>query len=237
MSDGKNLPRLGDGLDVIMANIARMRAEAGPPMEDPPRHTPLRLLLDQARMPRLYRELAAKGVVDTPACRAVRAKRTRVILLSGPSGAGKTMAAMDAAFGRCQIDSETGIEQASAVCATADELVRVGMDEWLLRRLCTARLLVLDDIGRTYQRQDGQSYGMHTLGAILDAREQADLPIIATSNYTGADLLHRLGSDAEERARNWRRIDGDRWRESHVLLRARWDAKSIDMPDDARRVR
>ena len=170
------------------------------PMPEPDRY------LDEAFIPSAYRGFEA----EWPASR-VRMEG-RALVLTGPAGSGKSVAMARMLTAWCEADREQGEQQPSALWLTAESMAQIGLHERVLMRAKTCALLAIDDLGRTYHRggsDAGQSFGLHVLGSILGARMDYGLRLVATSNYSGLALRLRLGADAEEQARNWRRIDGD----------------------------
>lgn len=159
----------------------------------------------------------------------------RVVILSGASSTGKSVAAYWAAWNACR--RATG-GKPPAICADAADLVRLSMREReRFEAACTRQLLVLDDLGWEYR--DDKGFALSVLGRLLDRREKACLPMIATTNLLphpscldaetrtaqgrAPTLYERLGGNDIERERNWRRIGGD-VDGALVMLWQRWDA-------------
>lgn len=130
---------------------------------------------------------------------AVRAGRN--VFLYGGNGTGKTTLAASA--GMALIDGGVKVKFVNAAAVT--ERVGVGPDLGyeafvaLKNELCTADVLILDDLGKGNPTE----LSMSLWYAVTEARNAAMLPTIVTTNYDGGQLIARLavkGDDSSAKA-------------------------------------
>lgn len=121
--------------------------------------------------------------------------RGTFLVLSGPVGTGKTLAAAWTA-------AWNGGRFVKAL-----ELLRAGLypqDPGFWPRLHAARFLVVDDLG--VEPLDKGGFALSTLEALIDARYDSGRKTLITTNLTPADVKARLGE------RVWRRLsESGRW--------------------------
>ncbi|MBN1772469.1 MAG: hypothetical protein JXB32_14465 [Deltaproteobacteria bacterium] len=124
---------------------------------------------------------------ETPAVLEQRRHRRGVLVLMGPTGTGKSVAAAAWAW-----DLRGAFWRAEEIQAS-DPFDRAGVAAVL-----NARALVVDDLGTEYD--DAHGYWRTRLDALFARRFDADLPTVVTTNLTAASL-HALVGD-----RVWRRV-------------------------------
>ncbi len=112
------------------------------------------------------------------------------LFISGPPGTGKTHLA-------AAISNRLLSQGKPVICMTMIDLLgrikhtfnESGSDEWeVLRIYKTVPLLVIDDMGK----EPATEWAVSTVYNIINARYEAYLPTIITTNYTADDLINRM---------------------------------------------
>ena len=155
--------------------------------------------------PKRALQFAEDADVDRPAIVAIEAwdPNRCAIVLAGPKGTGKTVAAAWWAFGSSRVFR----------FVRAAELVRVGrFDEgwtdWL-----KASALCIDDLGAEYADQKGSF--VSDLDLLIDTFYADCRPLIITTNCGGAKFAERYGPRIADRiteCATWAQISGDSMR-------------------------
>ncbi|AAK94355.1 hypothetical protein Mx8p20 [Myxococcus phage Mx8] len=145
--------------------------------------------------------LGAAGVLDTPALRAARealADGKRTLLLSGHTGAGKTLGACHLFRAAVRVETRTGQrlrewDASSGLFLRWTQLKRLSdyaqEDRLLYQRACTVRVLVLDDLGG----MPGETLGTRHRELLEELVDRRDRPGLVTG-YTTNLGLHRQES-------------------------------------------
>ena len=110
----------------------------------------------------------------------------RNVFICGEKGTGKTTLAASVAM--CLIDEGVKVKFVNA----AIEAARLKPDlssQWAAyARMVTAPVLVLDDLGKGVPTDWEATFWC----SVVEARDYSNLPTLTTSNYDGAELIHRL---------------------------------------------
>lgn len=166
------------------------------------------------RAEKLAAVLERSGVGERSLSAALQAKRTEALeaaaqwlqggkrqswlVLAGTTGSGKTVAAAWAL-------REAAAQGESVALCRASELARTSQFDAgaaTLARLKRVGVLVLDDFGAEHLT----AYGAGLLGEVLDARHEAQLRTIVTTNLSAADLKARVGDRVVDRWRQDGRV-------------------------------
>lgn len=191
--------------EAIVENEERRNAhEAG--VEVIRRDVMIRQALTQAGMP--ARALKAlEGSKDTEAMRATSAAPSSVMLLSGPPGTGKTVAAVAMAHRHMTKAMQDNPErtkespQRTALFVRAVTVARLSAygaeTQEAVNHLTSTRLLILDDLGSEFASPVWDML----LFEILDVRHGDMRPTIITTNLGRDSLRERYGQRFAERIR------------------------------------
>lgn len=129
-------------------------------------------------------------------------RATNVVVLSGPAGTGKTVAAAVWAIER--ISSVPVFLRASAFANTSR------FDESERRSWLRAGALVLDDLGAEYV--DAKGNFLSSLDELIDTYYSSKRPLIITTNLLQPQFKERYGARIEDRIRecaSWRNVVGE----------------------------
>lgn len=153
------------------------------------------------------RALCAKGVSNALRALGARQDERWAIVLGGPVGAGKTVAAVQWLVGKVtdegnwSVDGErpmwSGVPPVWLSAFQVPRLDRYSED--VMRKITRASHLVIDDLGAEYADVHGSL--LTTLGEVIDERYQRSLPTLMTTSIGPRSFRERYGE------RIMRRID------------------------------
>jgi len=155
-------------------------------------------LLAAARVPLSFvllacdREALSLTTASAAANEALSATRP-MLVLSGPAGVGKTVAAVQ--WVRAWVAARCG----SALFVTALDITTADVRGGALRAWCDTGALVLDDLGREYL--DDRGWLLSLVEGVLDARYAARRPTIITTNLARDLFKARYGERIVDRLR------------------------------------
>lgn len=129
--------------------------------------------------------IARSGIEETKAVKACR-RDERIVVLSGPPGVGKTVAASEAAMGGQFIK--------------AAKLARTSYyDDAAMQNLERPAMLVIDDLGTEYNDAKGMFTAI--LDSLIDTRYAANLRTVITTNLNAKAFTERYGERVVDRIR------------------------------------
>lgn len=144
------------------------------------------------------------GVAATKATRAVERMREEgktFLLLSGGTGAGKTVAAVSAMAAHLMEDTR---EDVPTIFVRASECARLGLydadDKRLTSQMHAAGLLVVDDLGAEFMSEG--SVWRTLLDELVDARYGERRATVLTTNLDAAGFKARYGERIADRIRH-----------------------------------
>lgn len=110
------------------------------------------------------------------------------LMLTGPTGTGKTRIAAAACWTRLEREPCAYVSVAHAMTQLASSLTDEGRAE-TARRFHGTGAVVLDDLDKCRPTD----YGKEQIFAAVDAREQAGAPLLVTTNLTPSEIAERFG--------------------------------------------
>lgn len=116
------------------------------------------------------------------------------LMLTGPSGTGKTRIAAAACWSRLDHESCSYVSVAHAMSRLASSLTDSGRAE-AIKFFHGSGAVVLDDFDKCRPTE----YGKEQVFAAIDAREQAGAPLLVTTNLAPSELAERFGEPIASR--------------------------------------
>lgn len=116
------------------------------------------------------------------------------LMLTGPTGTGKTRIAAAACWSRLESSSCSYVSVSHAMTQLAGSLTDDGRKE-AIRRFHGTGAVVLDDLDKCRPSE----YGREQIFAAVDAREQEGSPLLVTTNLTPSELADRFGEPLASR--------------------------------------
>lgn len=170
---------------------------------------------EQWSIPERYRDVRLETSAPIPAIVAVRnfldadANATRCLIAAGPTGVGKTQAAV-AGLRREAVWHQKPSRCAFFTMATlARGFIREDSDE-ILDRAIKADLLLIDDVGASYMKNGGVAETLFE--ELIVTREAQESQTILTTNLTAEQFREAFGDRVADRIRGewgvWRSLPG-----------------------------
>ena len=142
---------------------------------------------------------SGEGLDETRALSIARSQTSGILVLSGPRGVGKTLAAVWWLM-RTDFPDPRFVTPERRRFLDAPALARwPRYDDAKMTELERARALVIDDIGLEYDDTKGAFRSL--FDALVNARYAADLPTCVTTNLTADEFKLRYGERVADRIR------------------------------------
>jgi DNA replication protein DnaC len=143
-----------------------------------------------SRVPRKVRRVLEGELAQTGALAAAESFDGEILVLSGPPGCGKTVAA-----GRWFVQQYDG----GGEFITASQLERVGRYGEELDKLGSVRCLVIDDLGNEYLDQKGSFASL--LDGLINERYSNERGTVIATNLSAEEFKQRYGERIADRIR------------------------------------
>lgn len=116
------------------------------------------------------------------------------LLLSGSVGTGKTHLAAAASIRLMESDVQVLYGTAAGILADIKKSWADDSDDDVIKRLCRARVLVIDDLGKEYSKKtDGWSWAQEQFFRVINARYENYMPLVITTNFDIRKLTEAMG--------------------------------------------